>query len=112
MKANTSNKIATVGLAQVLPTNSTEACKRQKNGPEQKKGGDDRCKIERQKDGKVREREEEQRRRVFLSRRALKGGYVTAYWGAKPEKAKLTTYSNSQVRRLQDSHYSRKQCRQ
>lgn len=32
---------------------------------------------------------------------ALKGGYVTAYWRTKPKKAKLTGYSNSQVRRLQ-----------
>jgi hypothetical protein len=39
---------------------------------------------------------------VFLSRSTLKVGYVTAYWGAKPKKAKLTGYSNSQVRRLQD----------
>jgi hypothetical protein len=29
-----------------------------------------------------------------LCRRALKGGYVTAYWGAKPQKAKLAGYSN------------------
>ena len=33
---------------------------------------------------------------------ALKVGYVTAYWGAKLKKAKLTRYSNAQVRRLQD----------
>jgi hypothetical protein len=33
---------------------------------------------------------------------ALKVGYVTAYWGAKPKEAKLTGYSNSQVRRLQN----------
>lgn len=28
-------------------------------------------------------------------------GWLTAYWGAKPKKAKLTRCSNSQVRRLQ-----------
>jgi hypothetical protein len=63
-------------------------------------GRSDECKIERQKNGKVREREEEEGRRVFLCRRALTVGYVTAYWGAKPKRAKLTTYSNPQVRRL------------
>ncbi|KAJ9489896.1 hypothetical protein VN97_g3371 [Penicillium thymicola] len=35
----------------------------------------------------------------------LKVGYVTAYWGAKPKEAKLTGYSNSQVRRLHNRFY-------
>ena len=65
-------------------------------------GRSNECKIERQKNGKVREREEEQRRQVFLCRRALEGGYVTAHWGAKPKTAKLTRKGNSQVRRLLD----------
>jgi hypothetical protein len=64
-------------------------------GARVKKGGGDECKIERQKNEKVREREEEQRRRVF---------YVGGHWrlrdgvlGAKLKKAKLTGYNNSQV---------------
>lgn len=31
---------------------------------------------------------------------ASKGGYVTAYWGAKPKTVRLTRYSYSQVLRL------------
>ena len=35
----------------------------------------------------------------FMSK-GIEGGFVTVYWGAKPKEAKLTTYSNSQVRVL------------
>ena len=34
---------------------------------------------------------------------ALKGGYVMSYWGTKPKTAKLTRYSNSEVRHKQKS---------
>jgi hypothetical protein len=68
-----------------------------------KNGSGDKCKIEESKRGKKGRKEVERARTGLLCQGFGGRGYVIVYWGANPEAAKLTTSSNSQVRRLQDN---------